>query len=81
MDGYINICRQNKVSAEAQTSLQDKPTWLNVDLSFLLPFLEARAFASPAAAAAIADDDFLVDGFFTFGGTFLKPPCSVEGSM
>ena len=81
MDGYINICRQNKVSAEAQTSLQDKPTWLNVDLSFLLPFLEARAFASPAAAAAIADDDFLADGFFTFGGTFLKPPCSVEGSM
>lgn len=66
---------------EAQTSLQDKPTWLNVDLSFLLPFLAARAFASAAAAAAIADDDFLADGFFTFGGTFLKPPCSVEGSM
>ena len=54
----------------------EKPTWLKVDLSFLLPFLAARALASAAAAAAIADDDFLAAGFFTFGGTFLKPPCT-----
>ncbi len=81
MEEYIYGCMQAEQAGETQKSLYDKPTWLNVDLSFLLPFLAARAFASAAAAAAIADDDFLADCFFTFGGTFLKPPCSIEGSM
>lgn len=50
-------------------------TWLNVDLSFL-PFLLARAFASAAAAAAMAEEAFLEAGFLGLGGTFLKPPCN-----
>lgn len=54
-----------------------KPTWLNVDLSFL-PFLLALAFASAAAAAATAEEDFLVAVFLGLGGTFLKPPCNVQ---
>ena len=53
-------------------------TWLKVDLSFLLPFLLARAFASAAAAAATAEEDFLAAGFLTLGGTFLKPPCKLK---